>query len=67
MEQGQDPDDYTFKLLEVRGRRHKMGEKSSDERFGDILLQGLTDDREFVRMTSFHSPKIGNDGIQSIV
>ena len=32
-----------------------MGEKNSDERFEDILLQGLTDDYEFVKMTSFHS------------
>ena len=30
MEQGQDPEHYTFKLLEVRGRLHDMGEKISD-------------------------------------
>ena len=33
MEQGQDPDNYTFKLLDVRGRLHEMGENISDERF----------------------------------
>ncbi|CAM9830362.1 unnamed protein product, partial [Laminaria digitata] len=55
MEQAQDPDDYIFKPLEVRGRLHEMGERISDERFEDILLQGLTDDYEFVKMTSFHS------------
>ncbi|CAN0557693.1 unnamed protein product, partial [Laminaria digitata] len=67
MEQGQDPDDYIFKLLEVRGRLHEMGEKISDERFEDILLQGLTDDYEFVKMTSFHSPNFGIDDIQSMM
>lgn len=30
MEQGEDPDQYTFKLLEVRGRLHDMEEKISD-------------------------------------
>ncbi|CAN0505479.1 unnamed protein product, partial [Laminaria digitata] len=65
MEQGQDPDDYIFELLEVRGRLHEMGEKISDERFEDILLQGLTNDYEFVKMTSFHSPNFGIDDIQS--
>ena len=43
-----------------------MGEKISDERFEDILLQGLTDDYEFVKMTSFHSPNFGNNEIQSM-
>ena len=58
MTQGQDPDDYTIKLMEIRGRLHEMGEQISDERFEDILLQGLTDDYDFVKMTSFHKPKI---------
>ena len=67
MEQGQDPDDYTTKLMEMRGRLHQMGEKVSDERFEDILLQGLTDDYEFVKMTSFHSPNFGVDEIQPMM
>ena len=58
MEKGQDSDDYTIKLLEIRGQLHEMGEKTSDERFEDILLQGLTDDYEFVKMTSFRNPKL---------
>ena len=49
MEQGQDPDDYTFKLIEVRGRLHEAGKNISDGRFEDILVQGLTDDYEFER------------------
>ena len=49
MEQGQDPHDYTFKLIEVRWRRNGMGERILDERFEDIVLQGLTDDYELVR------------------
>ena len=67
MEQGQDPDDYTIKLTEIRGQLHEMGEKVSDERFEDILLQGLTDDYEFVKMTSFHSPNFGIDVIKSMM
>ena len=59
MEQGQDPDDYTFKLIEVRGRLHEAGKNISDGRFEDILVQGLTDDYEFVKMTSFHNPNFG--------
>ena len=49
MEQGQNHDDYTFKLIEVRWRRNGMGERILDERFEDIVLQGLTDDYELVR------------------
>ena len=67
MEEGQDPDDYTIKLLEIRGRLHEMGEKISDERFEDFLLQGRTDDYEFVKMTSFHSPNFGINEIQSMM
>ncbi|CAM9090813.1 unnamed protein product [Laminaria digitata] len=44
-----------------------MGERISDERFEDILLQGLTGDYEFVKMTSFHSPNFGIDDIQSMM
>ena len=58
IEGGQDPEDYTIKLMEIRRRLDQMGEKISDERFEDILLQGLTDDFEFVKMTSFHSPNV---------
>ena len=66
MEEGQDPVDYIIKLKEIQGRLHEMGEKISDERFEDILLQGLTDDYEFVKMTSFHSPNFGINEIQSM-
>ena len=50
MEQGRDPDDHVFKPLEVRGRLNEMGERVSDERFEDILLQGLIENVEFGRM-----------------
>lgn len=37
-------------------------ERISDERFEEILVQGLADDYEFVKMTSFHiSPNGGID------
>ena len=58
VEQGQDPDDYTIKLMEIRGRLHKMGEKISDERFEDILLRGLTDDYELVKCDKLPQPKL---------
>ena len=66
MEEGQDPDNYTIVLVEIRGRMQEMGEKILDERFEDILLQGLTNDYEFVKMTSFHSPNFGINEIQSM-
>ena len=65
IKEGQGPDDYTIKLMEIRGRLHEMGEKISNERFEDIVVQGLTDDYEFVKMTSFHSPNFGINEIQS--
>ena len=40
-----------------------MGERISDGRFEDILLQGLTDDYELRNMTSFHGPNFGIDDI----
>ena len=64
MEEGQDPGGYTLKLMEFRGRLHEMTEKISNERFEGILLQGLTDDFEFVKMTIFHSPNFGINEIQ---
>ena len=67
MEQGQDSDDYAIKLMEIHIRLHEMGENISDERFKDILLQGLIDDYELVKMTSFHSRNFRTDEIQSMM
>ena len=67
MEEGQGLDDFTIKLMEIRGRMQEMGEKISDESFEDISLHGLTDDYEFVKMTSFYSPNFGVNEIQSIM
>ena len=67
MEGGLHPDDYSINLFEIRGRLNEMGEKISDERFEDILLQGLTDDYDVVKMTSFHSPNFGINEIQSMM
>ena len=66
MEQGQDPDVYSFKLLEVGRRLHEMGEKISDERFEDIILQRLSDDYEFIKMASFRRRNFGIN-IQSMM
>ena len=67
MEEGQYPDDYVIKLMEIRGRLHEMGEKISDERFEDIFLKRLTDGYEFVNMTSFCSPHFVIEEIQSMM
>ena len=67
MEEGQDPDDHTIKLMEIRGRLHEMGEKISRERFEDIFLQGLTDDYKFAKIRSFHSPNFGINEMQSMM
>ena len=67
MKEGQYPDDYTIKLMEVRKQLHEMADKTADKRFEDILLQGLTDDYEFVKMTSFHSPNFSINEIQSLM
>ena len=64
MGEGQDPDDYTIKLMEIRVRLHGKGENISDERCEGILLLGLTDDYEFVKKTSFHSPNCFINEIQ---
>ena len=53
--------------IEVRERLHEKGEHISDERLQDILLQRLTYNYKFVKMTSFHSPNLGIDGIQSMM
>ena len=55
----------TITLLEVQGRLHEIGENITDERYKDILLQGL--DYEFVKMTSFHSPTFGIDEVQPMM
>ena len=59
MEDGVDPDYCTIKRIEIRRRLHEMEEKLSDDRFKIILVQGLTDDYEFVKMTNFHSSTFG--------
>lgn len=46
-----------------------MGERISGGRLEDVSLQGLTDNCEFVKMTSlsFYSPNFGIDEIQSVM
>lgn len=39
----------------------------SDKGFEDILLQGLTNDYELVKMTSFHTPNFSINDTQSIM
>ena len=63
MDQGQDLKDYTINLMEMGGQLHEMGENISVKSFEDTLLQGLTDDYDFVKMTSFHCPDFGINDI----
>ena len=67
MEEGQGPDDYTITVIEIRRRLNELGEKQSDERFDDILLQGLNDYYGFVKMTNVHSPNFIINDIQSMI
>ena len=67
MEEGHDPDDYAIKLMKIRGRLHEIEEEILQERLEDIILQGLTDDYEFVKIARFHSPNFGINEIQSMM
>ena len=49
--------------MEIRGRLQEIGEKISDERLEDNLLQGVTDDYEFGKITSFRSSNFGSNEI----
>ena len=53
MKQGQDRDDFLYIMETARDRLHDMGEHIFPDRFGDLVLDALTPDYNFVRNTSF--------------
>ena len=65
MKQDQDPDDFLYIMETARDRLHDMGEHITPERFGDLLLNALTPDYNFVRNTSFRDRDFGLEDIKS--
>lgn len=59
MEQGQDPEDFFSKIEHLWQRLDDMGETISDERFQDIILQGLPDDYRFIQDTHHRDRTFG--------
>ena len=53
MRHGEDPEDFFFKMEDLRVRLKEMGEVISDERFEDIILHAITTDSDYVRPTGF--------------
>ena len=49
MTPGQDPDEYFLQATLIRGELAEMGEPVSDERFQDIMVQGLSKDYEHIK------------------
>ena len=56
---GEDPEDFFFKIEDLRVRLKDMGEVISDERFADIDLHAITRDYDYVRQTSFRERDFG--------
>ena len=49
MRHGEDPEDFFFKMKDLRVRMKDMGEVISDERFENIILYAITTDYDYVR------------------
>lgn len=58
MERGQDPEDFLM-VEDLRKRPHRMEVNISDERFQDTILQGLTDDYDYIRGPHHRDRTIG--------
>ena len=65
MRHGKDPDDFFFKMEDLRVRLKDMGGVISDERFEDIILHEITMDYDYVRQTSFRERDFGLKEIKS--
>ena len=64
MEDKQDPEDFFFKMDDLRQRLAEMGEVVSDERYEDIILQGITNDYDCVREASYRERDFDIERIQ---
>ena len=67
MDPGQDPDGFFFILDECREQLEDMGESVHDERYEDIILQGLPIEYARVRQTSHEKRDFGLDDIRHMV
>ena len=65
MRHGKDPEDFFFKIEDLRVRLKDMGEVISAERFEDIILHTITTDYDYVRQTSFRERDFGLKEIKS--
>lgn len=65
-EEWQDPDDFFF-ILDKYAHIVENREAVSDERFEDIVMQGITKDYDYVRYTNYRDPEFGLEEIQAIL
>ena len=65
MRHGVDPEDFFFKMEDIRVRLKDMGDVISDERFDDIILRAITTDYDYVQQTSFRERVFGLKEIKS--
>ena len=62
---GEDPEDFFFKMEDLRVRLKDMGEVISHERFEGINLHAIARDYDYVRQTSFRERDFGLKEIKS--
>ncbi|CAM9675499.1 unnamed protein product, partial [Sphacelaria rigidula] len=65
MQHGQDPENFFYKMDDLRARLHDTGEVVSDGRYEDIILHSITNYNNFVRQTSFRDRNYGLEEIKS--
>ena len=65
MKLGQDPDGFMYIMETARDRLHDMGEHISPDRFGDLIINVLTPDYNFARVTSFRDLEFGPEDTKS--
>lgn len=65
MGQGKDPYSFLYVMETARDRFHDMGKYISPERFGDLLLNDLTPDYDFVLNISFIDREFGVEEVKS--
>ena len=65
MKHGEDPEDFFFRMEDLRVRLKDMGEVIPDERFDDIILHAITTDYDYVRQTRFGERDFGLKEIKS--
>lgn len=59
MERGQDAEDGFSRTEDLLKHSHRMEENSSDERYRDIVIQGLTGEYDYIRDTHHGDRMLG--------